>query len=83
MRHITLAPVPAFQKPPLVSHRTDDGGRDLSLLRQMAPDMLISSQRTHTTFWPFRISFAMIDESRPDTSRWMVRDPLISYLADR
>ena len=40
----------------------------VTLLRKKLPEMLISSQRTTTIFWPLRICLATIDASRP--RRW-------------
>ena len=39
-----------------------------TLLRKKLPEILISSQRTTTIFWPERICFEMIEASRP--RRW-------------
>ena len=38
------------------------------MFRKKLPEMLISSQRTTTIFWPERICFEMIEASRP--RRW-------------
>jgi hypothetical protein len=36
-----------------------------TLLRKKLPEMLISSHRTTTIFWPFKICLDIMDASRP------------------